>query len=202
MPDFNNQNFNGQNPYEVSNRLEQRVLKLEQLVQSEQFSDRYRFLKRVVIGGRFQLQERDNLESKTMVGELSCVSGQLYFSPVADTWVAVGSTVAKRSIAAGTASDSPTAKDGLIRCSTSAGQALTITLPEAADNIGLTLTFTFVTDGGQNVTINRTGSDVINESGDLSNTAITMDDATDTIQIMAVQDNIWLVVKNVGCSLT
>lgn len=109
---------------------------------------------------------------------------------------------ATRSIAAGTAADSPTNVDAILQCATDGAQALTITLPEAADNLGLNYIFHFVTDGGQNVTINRTGADTIDDAADIGNTAITMEDANDYIMIVATQNDKWMVIKNIGCTLT
>jgi len=108
---------------------------------------------------------------------------------------------ATREIAAGTASDSPTNADGIIDIATNGAQALTVTLPEAADNLGLQLTFTLTTHGGQDATINRTGADVIDDAADLANTSITMNGAADAIVIQAVSANRWIVVKNIGCTL-
>jgi len=108
---------------------------------------------------------------------------------------------ATREIAGGTATDSPTNADGIIDIATNGAQALTVTLPEAADNLGLQLTFTLTTHGGQDATINRTGADVIDDAADLANTTITMEDAADAIVIQAVSANRWIVVKNIGCTL-
>ena len=105
------------------------------------------------------------------------------------------------SVAAGTAAYTVTANDSLVQVSTSSGQALTVTLPEAATYIGQLLALTFVTDGGQNVTVNRAGSDTLDENTDTGNTSYTMANAGETITLLAVQDNIWTVVNRVGGTL-
>ena len=106
-----------------------------------------------------------------------------------------------RVIAAGTAADSPDDNDGVVTMTTNGAQALGVTLPEAADNLGLELTFVCTAHGGQDITCTRTGADVIDDTGDLSNTTITLNTTGDFIVIRAVEDNKWIVVKNAGCTL-
>lgn len=103
-----------------------------------------------------------------------------------------------REVAAGTLVDSPDETDGLISISTNGVANCVPTLPEAADNLGLVLTFTFDADAGTDVVITRAGADTIDENGDTGNTTCTLANAGETIQLMAVQDNIWLVVSRVG----
>lgn len=175
-------------------RLKLELQQLSSKLNSDEFSDRYRHYK------KFVLVQKDSIPSVASAGELAVVNGMLLVSPSDDTWKQAGVRV--QSVAAGTAAYAPDGADYLVQASTSGAQALTITLPEAANNLGLTLTFTFVTDGGQNITINRTGSDVIDETADTGNTAIALEDAGDTIQIMAVGNDKWFVIKNIGCTLT
>jgi hypothetical protein len=198
-------------PFDQITLLSRRVAELESLFNSDRFSQKNRYIKEIAIAkdGKFRIEQKDALPTfqgtSTQVGalgELVVVGGVLYLCSATDEWTTVSNNTRVRAVAAGTAADSPTVADGLVQVSTSGAQALTITLPEAADSLGTTLVFTFVTDGGQNVTINRTGSDTIDETADLGNTAITMEDAKDTIIIQAVQDNVWAVIKNIGCTLT
>jgi len=113
-----------------------------------------------------------------------------------------GFTFARRTIAAGTASDTATAADGLIQCSTDGAQVLTATVPEAANNLGLILTYQFKTDGGVNVNVVRTGSDTFDESGDTGNTQFAMANAGEAICLMAVDDDIWMVISRIDGILT
>ncbi len=105
-------------------------------------------------------------------------------------------------VAAGSASYTVLDSDKLINVSTSSGQATAIDVPNAADNIGRILTFTFGTDGGQDVTLNRVSSDVFNISGDTGNTSIVLNDAGDTVVLFAVSADIWLILTNVGATLS
>ena len=107
-----------------------------------------------------------------------------------------------RAVAAGEATDAPTSADGIVQYSTDGAQALTVTLPEAASNIGTELTLTFETDGGQDITVNRTGADTLDENADTGNTSFVMANAGETIVLRAIQDNIWLVVARVGGTLS
>lgn len=171
---------------------------------SEQFSDRFKYYKQIIISnptGRLQIEERTSLPSVALIGEITAYSGRLYQGVAVDAWQPLG-TLPKRSIAAGTAADSPSTSDGLILCSTDASQALTITHPEAADNIGRMMAYTFVTDGGQNVTINRTGADTFDDNGDTGNTSLVFANVGETVIFMAVQDNIWAVLNLIGGTLS
>jgi hypothetical protein len=106
-----------------------------------------------------------------------------------------------KTLAAGTASYTVSGYEGLVECDTDGAQALTITLPTISSDIwGRLLIFAFVTDGGQNVTINRGGTNTIDDAGDAANTSITMQDAGDFIALQPVSTR-WLVVKNIGCTL-
>lgn len=110
-------------------------------------------------------------------------------------------TFQHRTVAAGTAADAPDATDGLVEYATDGAQACAVTLPEAASNLGLMLTFHFETDGGKDVTITRAGADVIDDGADVNNTSITFAEVGDTISIIAVGDNRWLVLGNAGGTL-
>lgn len=190
-------------PFVLIDELQRDIQELRENIVGERFSSRDRMIREVAIAkkGKFRIEQKDSLPTTATLGEITFVGGRLYECIATDTWALVG-IQGTRAIAAGTGTDSPTLADGLIQCSTSAGQALVVTLPEAANSIGLSLLFTFVTDGGQNITINRTGADTIDETADLGNTAITMEDAADQILIQATQDNIWMVIKNIGCTLS
>jgi hypothetical protein len=87
-----------------------------------------------------------------------------------------------------------TAAHSVIVCDTTAN-AIAITLPEANDNIGKKYLIFLQTDGGTNVTIARTGSDVLNAA---NNTLATLADAEDFIELIAVSANRWLVIKDNG----
>lgn len=77
-----------------------------------------------------------------------------------------------------------------------------MTLPEAANNLGMFVTIQVVADGGDNVDIARTGADVIDETGDLGNTAVECQDVGDFIILQAVANDTWITIKNAGCTLT
>jgi len=82
----------------------------------------------------------------------------------------------------------------VIVCDTTSN-AIAITLPEAADNLGLELTIYLETDGGDNVTVARAGADVLDSS---DNTLATLADAEDFLRIVAVSDNRWLIISDNG----
>lgn len=203
MPEFKKFTVTDKSPYDQINRLEREIRELRSKIESERFTGKDRMIRNLIISktGRFKIEEKDSLPTTSEAGEMTFANDRFYGCTTANTWYPL-SLPRVRSIAAGTASDSPTRADGLIQASTNGAQALTITLPEAADNIGLLLIITFVTDGGQNITVNRTGADTIDDNGDTGNTAITLADAGDTIILQAVQNNIWAVINNIGCTLT
>ena len=107
----------------------------------------------------------------------------------------------QRDVAAGTTTDAPNSDDGLIQYATDAANACAVTLPEAANNLGLMLTFEFDVDGGKDVVISRTGADTIDTAGDTGNTTATLASAAQAIVLMAIGDNIWLVITNLGATL-
>ena len=93
MPNFRQEQFSGQNPYEVSQDILRRVEVLENALQVEQLTDKYRFFRSIAISkdvGRFRIEEKDSLPTKSDVGELTFYDGSLYQSPVADQWTQVG----------------------------------------------------------------------------------------------------------------
>lgn len=190
--------------YQRLDKMQRELDNLNSKVNDEQYSDRYKFFKQIIISrdtGKLIFEEKDSVPTTATLGELSFYNGRHYSTTEADIFRPLH-TLPVRSIDAGVASDDAETEDGLIQCTTNSSQALTITHLEAADNIGQVIVYTFVTDGGQSVTVNRTGSDVFNDNGDRNNTSITLDDAGDSIALMAVQDNIWLVLNNDGCTLT
>ena len=150
--------------------------------------------------GRFVIEEKTTLPDSFEEGEILNFNGMLFVATSTTTLFPVGMNLTQ--VEAGDSAYTVLRSDALIQITTNSGTAPTLTLPEAADTPGQTLTFSFVSDGGQSVTINRTGSDTIDDSGDTGNTSIAMQDAGDVIQIMAVGDNQWLVIKNLGCTLT
>ena len=133
--------------------------------------------------GRFIIEEKvvtadTDFPSSAEEGEIMNVNGQLYIAINENDIRKVGMNTVELD-----SDDSTTytvlKTDSFVTLTTSASNALTLTLPEAETSLGQTLTFSFVSDGGQNVTINRTGSDTIDDSGDTGNTSITMQDADD-----------------------
>lgn len=107
-----------------------------------------------------------------------------------------------QTVAAGTASATISNETPHVKVSTDGAQACALTLPEAADNLGLEVIISFETDGGQDVTINRAGSDTLDLSGDTGNTSAVMADAGDTLILKAVSDNRWAVLFNIGATLS
>lgn len=90
------------------------------------------------------------------------------------------------------ASLSLTSSHSLVVCDTTSN-AIALTLPEAADNLGQKYTIFLETDGGNNLTVATTGSDVLNSS---SNTLATLADAEDFIELIAVSDDRWLILND------
>lgn len=95
-----------------------------------------------------------------------------------------------------------TAETPLARIVTDATHACVVTLPEAADNLGLLVAVEFVTDGGADVQVVRTGADTIDESGDIGNTQWASSTAGHSLVLLAVGVNKWLIVSKIGGTLT
>jgi len=106
-----------------------------------------------------------------------------------------------RDIAAGTLTDTADTTDGLIQVSTDGANDCVATVPEAASNLGLVLTYQHDADGGNDVVVTRTGADTFDEDGDTGNVTYTMANTGECIQIMAVSDNQWMIIARVGGTL-
>ena len=83
----------------------------------------------------------------------------------------------------------------IITCDTT-GNAITITLPEAADYLGKRYMVVLTTDGGNNVNINTSGADVwIGIGNPAGGTQAQLTDEEDHIDFMAVSDDEWLSIS-------
>lgn len=159
-----------------------------------------------VIGNSTRLVGTDTggtISLASIVGNISSSGDALTAENVTKS-VVCGNADAKdfQSIAAGTASYSATGYENLISMVTDNAQALTITLPEITlDLLGRPVALIFDTDGGQDVTVNRSGTNTIEENVDSGNTSITLADAGDYIVLQPVTTSFWMVVKNIGCVL-
>ena len=83
--------------------------------------------------------------------------------------------------------------DDIIVCDTTSN-VIAITLPEAASSLGKRYVIFLETDGGNNVTVTCAGADTL----DGSNTIATLADAEDAIEIVAVSNDRWLILENIG----
>lgn len=87
--------------------------------------------------------------------------------------------------------------DDVVVCDTT-GNAIAITLPEAASSLGKRYLFFLETDGGSDVTVTCAGADTL----DGANTIGTLADAEDYFEIVAVSDDRWLIITNSGVALS
>lgn len=78
---------------------------------------------------------------------------------------------------------------------------VTMTLPEAADNLGKLVVIHFLTDNGHDVIVARTGADTIDYEADLANTSCTFADAGDYGSFIAVSADKWVMLNNNGGTL-
>lgn len=85
--------------------------------------------------------------------------------------------------------------DGSVITADTTGGPVVLTLPDANTVLGATYTIILVTDGGDDLTVERAGADVFNAS---NNTLLTFADAEDTIVMTAISANRWLITVNIG----
>ena len=85
----------------------------------------------------------------------------------------------------------------VVVCDTTSN-AIAITLPEAANNLGKRYVIFLETDGGNDVTVSCSGSDTLNGT----NTTATLADAGDYMDLVAVSNDRWLIITNNGVVLS
>ena len=146
------------------------------------------------------LETNDGTNSSTIT-ITDGVNGNITLSPNGTgSSILTNAAVRYNTRACNTTPDTPTSSDGVVNYTTGAG-GFVVTIPEAANNLGLELTLTCIVHGGGNITATRTGADVIDDVGDLANTAISFTGAAQAIVIRATSADRWVVVKNIGTTL-
>ncbi len=91
--------------------------------------------------------------------------------------------------------------DTVINCNTT-NNAITLTLPNARNTLGKTYIISLVTDGGNNVTLNTDSTDQFNGVASATGTSVVFADAGDYIHLIAMGNDLWLVLSTIGGSFS